>query len=242
MHSYIAFLMYPQLRICSIEEVSKEALDFIAKNHANKRQIAKAAGFAIAYGGNGATIAKNCNIPKKDGEFVYNSYFQSFPVMKQYFDWVFNKASKKGYIEFNRVTKRKYFFNKDTTDYFLYKEYMEDRYNKYYDPEYGEKSRNFNKSKSDIQRMSQNYPIQGTSSDITKYGAILLFKEILNRGWWNIVKIVNIIHDELLIECPEEMAEEVSKLTIHCMEEGGKPFCQTVPLKASSKQGNYWVH
>jgi DNA polymerase I len=242
MHSYIAFLMYKNIRSCDIEDISKETLKHIKTKYPDKRQIAKAAGFAIAYGGNGSTIAKNCNIPKRDGEFVYNSYFESFPVMKKYFDLVFNRAAHFGHIEFNRVTKRKYFFDLEKNDYFRLRDEVTDPYFRIMSSNPGESLRRYNSAKSEIQRIAQNYPIQGTSSDITKYAGVLFFKEILYRHWWKIVKIVNVIHDEFLIECPKEIAEEVKKVLIDCMEQAGKPFCPIVPLKADASIGEYWVH
>jgi len=84
--------------------------------------------------------------------------------------------------------------------------------------------------------------IQGSSSDITKYAGILFFKEIISRGWWKTVKIVNAIHDEYLLECPKEMAQEVKQVLIEAMEQAGKPFCTIVPLKATAKEGDHWIH
>ena len=56
------------------------------------RQIAKAAGFALAYGGNGFTIAKNLGISPERGDKVYNDYFKAFPGLNDYFN---NKTVKK---------------------------------------------------------------------------------------------------------------------------------------------------
>ena len=241
MHSFVAFLMYEDIRSCSVEDVTPEALSFIKKNHKDKRQIAKAAGFAVAYGGNGSTIAKNCNIPKKDGEFVYDSYFKAFPGMKQHFDLGFVKASKRGYVEFNNVTRRKYFFNLEETDYFLLKDEV-NSLNFWNRPDARELNRKFNKSKNEVQRISQNFCIQGSAADTTKYACILLFKQILLRNWWMKVKIINLVHDEVVVECFEDMVEEVSRVVEECMEEAGKPFCKIVPLKAEAIHGDHWVH
>lgn len=242
MHSYVAFLMYKDIRICDLQNIDNEALRFIKNNHKDKRQIAKSAGFAIAYGGNGSTIAKNCNISKTDGDFVYNSYFEAFPKMKDYFDFVFNKAAHYGYIEFNKITKRKYFFNKEKIDYFKLFDIVNSPDFWQTTPEASSLFKKYNSSKNEVARFSQNYPIQGTSADITKYATILFFKEILKRNWWLKVKIVNIIHDELLIECPINIVEEVKTLLVYCMEEAGKPFCRTLPLKADAVTGDHWVH
>ncbi len=242
MHSFVAFLMYPEIRTCSVDEVTKEALNYVKKNHADKRQIAKSAGFAIAYGGNGATIAKNCNISVKDGEFVYNSYFEAFPKMKEYFDLVFKRADHFGYIEYSPITKRKYFFNLETDPYFVNKALINEKYFWQTHPNPRLVEKEFSAAENKIKRLSQNYPIQGESADVTKYAAVLFFKEILKRDWFMIVKMVNQVHDELLIECPKDIVEEVKKVLVDCMEEAGKPFCRTVPLKAEAMHGEYWVH
>lgn len=47
MHSYVAFLMYPDIRNCTVEEVTNDTLKWIKKEHGDLRTIAKSAGFAI---------------------------------------------------------------------------------------------------------------------------------------------------------------------------------------------------
>jgi len=242
MHSYVAFLMYEDIRRCSIEELTPDKLDYIKKEYADKRFLAKIAGFSINYGGNGSTIAKNCSIPAKDGEFVYKSYFEAFPGLKEYFDLVAERAFHFGYVQFNNVTRRKFFFDQDENDYFLTKEMVEDPYFWQTQANPRELQRRYNKAKSDIQRLAQNYPIQGTSADITKYACILFFSEILKRNWWLKVKIVNLVHDEILVECPIDMMDEVKEVLVNSMQDAGKPFCKIVPLKADAVHGDHWVH
>lgn len=47
MHSYVTFLLFPEIRRCSIDELTNDELIWIAKNHSEKRTIAKTAEFAI---------------------------------------------------------------------------------------------------------------------------------------------------------------------------------------------------
>lgn len=242
LHSYVTFLMYPEIRRCALEELTPENLKYIKEEYSHKRYIAKRASFTIAYGGNGTTIARNCNIPKKDGDFAYKAYFEAFPALKQYFDLVFKRAAHFGYIEFNPITKRKYFFDKEKNDYFVLRDDVEDPYFYASNPNARSLGAKYNSAKSEVARIAQNYPIQGTSSDIVKYACILFFKEVLSRHWWLKVKIVNIVHDEILVECPGEIVQEVQNLLVNCMMEAGKPFCKIVPLGAEAKHGNCWVH
>lgn len=47
MHSYIAFLMYPEIRRSTLEELTPEKLKYLKKEYPKQRSIAKSAGFAI---------------------------------------------------------------------------------------------------------------------------------------------------------------------------------------------------
>ena len=47
MHSYVAFLLFPEIRRCSLKEITNDELIWIKKNHKDKRQIAKTAEFAM---------------------------------------------------------------------------------------------------------------------------------------------------------------------------------------------------
>lgn len=162
--------------------------------------------------------------------------------MKNYFESMFVKTSILGYIVFNNVTKRKYFFDKNNDKYFSNKEEVESKYFWQLNPNAKMISKNFETGKNEIARLSQNYPIQGTASDITKFATVLFFKQILKNNWFGVVKIVNLIHDEILVECPEDIKEDVKNTLVNCMAEAGKPFCKILPLKADAKIGKHWVH
>ena len=74
---------------------------------------------------------------------------------------VAQKAFYYGYVQFNPVTKRKFFFDKEENDYFYLKDMVEDEYfwSSVANPK--EVLKKYNKAKNDIQRLAQNYPIQG---------------------------------------------------------------------------------
>ena len=44
MHSYVAFLMYPEIRRCEIEELTPDKLSYIKEEFSDKRSLAKNAG------------------------------------------------------------------------------------------------------------------------------------------------------------------------------------------------------
>lgn len=81
-----------------------------------------------------------------------------------------------------------------------------------------------------------------SSSDISKLAGVYFFNNILDRGWFDIVKIVNMIHDEYVLEAPEEIIQEVTDLMIKCMIKAGSKFCKIIPLSAEAEIGPYWIH
>ena len=102
--------------------------------------------------------------------------------------------------------------------------------------------REYFKYKGMIERKSLNYPIQGSSAEITKFAALKFFDTLIEMDLLNVVKICNIVHDEIVIECPEKWAPEMAQILQSCMEEAGKPFCKIVPLKAEPCITSFWNH
>ncbi len=238
MHSFVAFLLFPEIQKelnKTSEELTNDDLKWIKKNHHNLRQVAKTAEFAIAYGGDGSTIAKNTGSTKAQGKIVYDAYFSAFSGMKNYFNYVLNKTLSHGYIEYNPFTKRKFFLEPDNPVL----KYSEKAY---YGQLNGKEEREYSESKAELQRLSQNYPIQGSSADCSKLAGILFFNEIISRGWFNVVKIVNMVHDEYNVEAPEEIASKVAQLLKDCMVKAGSYFCKIIPLDAEIEIGDCWIH
>lgn len=90
--------------------------------------------------------------------------------------------------------------------------------------------------------MSLNYPVQGSSAIITKIAGIKLFDYLCKHNLLFIVLIPNLVHDEILVECPKELEKEISKATQDSMEGAGRIFCKTVTLKAVPEVATYWKH
>lgn len=206
MHSYIASKIFPEL--------SNVSLNDIKKFHPHKRQIAKAAGFAINYGGNGYTISKNLGIPERQGEEVYEAYFKAFPNLKKYFNQVQNEALLKGYILIDPITGRKTWFKTPK----------------------GEKESN------KIKRNALNYPIQGEAGGITKLAPILFRHWILENKLQEVVFITNLVHDEINIEVEDSYAQLAADNLERCMREAADKWCKTIPLKADAVITNHWTH
>ena len=98
------------------------------------------------------------------------------------------------------------------------------------------------KRKSASDNQSCNYPSQGTAAAMTKIAGIRYFNHLVNDGLIFKVLIPNDVHDEYLIEPPEEIAEQEAKKLSECMEYAANIFCKKVSIKAVPEVASCWVH
>jgi DNA polymerase I-like protein with 3'-5' exonuclease and polymerase domains len=212
-HSFTAKMCFP-------EELKDIELKNIKKERPDLRYLAKTAKFAIHYSGTGFTIANNLNLSEEEGNRIYDAYMKAFPDIAKYLKSQQNKAKKLGYILTSTVTGRKVWCK----DFQILKNNNE--YKKIYE----------------FAKLACNYPIQNESAEITKIAGIKFFKWILENNLFKTVKISNLVHDEIMVECPKHMAEEISVKLKESMEVAGNYFCKIIPLTATPEITNYWTH
>ena len=87
------------------------------------------------------------------------------------------------------------------------------------------------------QRNGKNAPIQGTSADILKRALRLLNDELRNTS----AGIVNIIHDEIVVEVDDREAEAVARTVERAMCAAGEEYLQTVPVKVETQIAGEWA-
>jgi DNA polymerase-1 len=87
------------------------------------------------------------------------------------------------------------------------------------------------------QRNGKNAPIQGTSADILKRALRLLSDELRTTS----AKIVNIIHDEIVVEVDEGEAEAVAETVERGMVAAGEEYLGTVPVKVEAQIADEWT-
>jgi DNA polymerase I-like protein with 3'-5' exonuclease and polymerase domains len=86
-------------------------------------------------------------------------------------------------------------------------------------------------------RNGKNTPIQGTSADILKRALRLLKDELRGTN----AQIVNIIHDEIVVEADADEAEEVAQKVERAMCAAGEEYVKTVPVKVETEIADEWV-
>jgi DNA polymerase I len=86
------------------------------------------------------------------------------------------------------------------------------------------------------QRYAKNMPIQGTSADILKRALRLLHDDIRFTS----AKLVNIVHDEVVVECDAADADETRQKLESAMIRAGEEFVSRVPIKVDVRVGSEW--
>jgi DNA polymerase-1 len=183
-----------------LEEVSRD-----------QRRVAKMTNFAISYGVTGYGLADRTGLTPQEAEAFIQTYFQTYPQIKEYIDRTRDQARKEGYVE-TLLGRRRYF------------------------PELGTRARVHRNVREAAYRMAINAPIQGTAADILKVAMNRLWRELKARGLRS--RMLLQVHDELVLEVPEEELEKTVPLVVETMEGA---FDLDAPLKVDTKVGRNWL-
>jgi DNA polymerase-1 len=171
------------------------------------RRHAKAVNFGIVYGISEFSLAEDIGVSRYEAKDYIESYLANYRGVKAYMSQVVIDARDKGYTQTMYGRKR-------------------------YIPEL--KSSNFN-VRSGAERIALNTPIQGTAADLIKLAMIRVDKAL--REKYPEATLLLQVHDELIVECPEQIAPQVAQLVSSEMQQVAT---LSVPLLAEAKWGKSW--
>ncbi len=177
----------------------------------NQRRFAKTINFGLIYGMGAFRLARETGLTLGEAEKYVVKYFDQLPGVERYLQETKHMARTKGYVE-TLFGRRRYFP--------VFKSSM------------GDANRQATQR---AEREAINHPIQGTAADIIKYAMIRLHDELTARYR---ARLLLQVHDELLLEVPQEEIEEVRELVIDVMTNA---FELDVPLKVEVETGNNWL-
>ena len=86
-------------------------------------------------------------------------------------------------------------------------------------------------------RYGVNMPIQGTSADILKRALRLLHDSLRETSG----RLVNIVHDEIIVECGASEAESISEKLVTAMRHAGQEFVTNVPINVDVHIADEWT-
>ena len=171
------------------------------------RRDAKAVNFGIIYGISAFGLANDLNITPKRAKEYIDRYFETYSDVKEYMNGNVQKATADGYVE--TLFGRRRVINELRASNFNVRSFGE--------------------------RAAMNMPLQGSSADIIKAAMIGVAKR-LKEGNYN-AKLVLQVHDELIIDCPKDEVEPVSKILQYEMENAVQLH---VPLTVELGVGETW--
>lgn len=82
-----------------------------------------------------------------------------------------------------------------------------------------------------------NTPVQGTAADINKKALALLPEALIGTG----AKIVSTVHDEIILEMPQESARQAALILKETMEKAGRQYLRQVPVVVDVSIADSWA-
>lgn len=172
-----------------------------------QRSHAKAVNFGLIYGKQAFSLGKELGISRQAAQDYIDRYFARYPKVSAYMTNVVEEAHEKGYV----------------TTIWGRRRYLPDI-----------NSRNKMLAQS-AERMALNTPIQGSAADIIKIAMIRVYNRLRAEGLK--AELILQVHDELIIDTPEDEQEQVMALIREEMEDAAE---LAVPLTVDAHAGKSW--
>ena len=172
-----------------------------------QRRNAKAVNFGIVYGISEFSLSEDIGVTRQEAKQYIDNYLANYHGVRDYMKAVVAQAREQGFTRTLYGRKR-------------------------YIPELT--SSNFN-VRQGAERIALNTPIQGTAADLIKLAMIRVYRALQEH--YPQATLLLQVHDELIIECPEDVAPQVAALISKEMEQVAS---LKVPLIAEAKWGSSW--
>ena len=172
------------------------------------RSRAKAVNFGIVYGISAFSLAQDIGVWPSEAKAYMDAYLEKYHGVRDYMKAIVEQARAEGYVSTLYGRRRSL-------------------------PEL--KSSNFN-TRSFGERVALNMPIQGTAADIIKLAMVNVYRRLQSEGLR--ARLILQVHDELIVECPEDEAERVKEILKSEMENTAQ---LSVPLIVDAHIGHSWA-
>lgn len=172
-----------------------------------QRRHAKAVNFGIVYGISEFSLAEDIGVSRYEAKAYIDNYLANYHGVREYMKQVVADARNNGH----------------TTTMYGRRRHI---------PELTSSNYNIRQG---AERIALNTPIQGTAADLIKMAMIRVDAALTQM--YPQAKLLLQVHDELIVECPEEIADEVAALVSEQMQQVAK---LSVPLLAEAKWGKSW--
>lgn len=179
----------------------------------NYRGPTKSCTFGIIYGAGPTKLASQLNIEVNTAKQLMKKYFETFPGIKTLMDELVEEAKENKYALSPLDGRRRDLSSVDWDN---------------------------SRKEAHAMNIAKNLPFQGAGASITKYAACKIRNSITIGGYD--AKLINIIHDEVLVEVHKEHAEEVSEIVKNDMIAAFNYYAPNVPMEVAPSIAKHWVH
>ena len=161
-------------------------------------------------------LAKDLSITQNDAQEFIDKYFLRYPRVKDFMDDAIRQCREKGFVT-TLLNRRRYI------------------------PEINSPNESM---KQFAQRQAINTPVQGSAADLMKLAMIDIHRELNERKLASQILIT--VHDELVLDVPDEEKQEIVELLRERMEHPSvlpeaTQMELSVPIKVSVKTGANWL-
>ncbi|MBT3245233.1 MAG: DNA polymerase I [Actinobacteria bacterium] len=172
------------------------------------RNRAKMVAYGLAYGMEAYGLAQRLGVPNDEAAGILDSYFSAFPAVRSYMDATVDEARRKGYTETLFGRRRRI-------------------------PELASPIFNVRQAG---ERQAMNAGIQGLAADIFKVALVRIDRLLEERCLAS--RLILQVHDEVILEVPEDELDEVTELVTQTM---AGAFDLRVDLDVNLATGDTWA-
>ena len=172
------------------------------------RRRAKAVNFGVVYGISAFSLSQDIGVSVAEAREYMERYFETYSTLRQYMTDVVVQAEQDGYVQ-TMMHRRRALPELKSSNHNL---------------------REFGK------RVALNMPVQGTAADIMKLAMVRVHDRLRREGLRG--RLLMQVHDELIVECPEEEREQVERVLTEEMEHAAE---LSVPLTTDVHWGRNWL-
>ncbi len=171
------------------------------------RSRAKAVNFGIVYGIGAYSLSQDIGVSRKEADAYINGYLELYSGVRDYMERVVQQAKETGYVQ-TLFGRRRYLPELSSSSFPM--------------RAFGE-------------RVARNMPIQGTAADIIKIAMVRVQQRLEKEQ--RRARLILQVHDELIVEAPQEEADAIADLLTQEMEAAVN---LSVPMKADAHVGKTW--
>lgn len=181
---------------------------------------------------------------------IYDNYMKGFPGIAKFQARQKKFVTDNGYILISPVTGHKAFwwdwkFWKEEQKFFntpgFWEDYKANHKGVKGDP-IAKRVKTHFKASTKWQKNACNSPLQGSGAIIFKVFNKKLFDWVVEKGYFNIVKFCVPVHDEINVECPMEIKQEVADKIQEIMHDSAIPFLSKLELDSDVSISDHWIH